>query len=86
MCIESDDLVGVKVYKMRLLSNLLRHTLLIEKEPKFKEEIMLITKAFLNSKYREALLTESSDFKEEKKRLQSVAKENHLGQELQEFL
>lgn len=55
--ISMDDLVGVKLFKLKILSNLLTHTLreavANSKNLQVIEEIKLITEAFLKNQYRE---------------------------------
>jgi len=62
--VERDEKVGVKFFKMKLLSNLITHTLkdLEGSEPEISE----LSNLFLKNKYRTTLLTESQEFKEEK--------------------
>jgi hypothetical protein len=55
--IEADPLVGVKFFKLKLLSNLIKHTLQDNLHDKdFLQEISLLLQAFLHNQYRETLL------------------------------
>lgn len=78
--ITSDDLVGVKMFKIKLLSNLVNHTVRENVSASDKAvgegtyaEVLAIVRAFKENQYREQLLVHSSDFKEEKKRLEKIA-------------
>lgn len=78
LCVQSDPLVGVKLFKMRILSNLITHTLkdCPQKEPwgvSIRSEVKLLAECLKNSPYREQLVVHSTDFKEERKRLQALA-------------
>lgn len=52
--IEKDDLVGVKLFKLKIMSNLITHHLSDPKVTKnCREEVKMIVEAFLRNKYRE---------------------------------
>ena len=70
--IETDDLVGVKLFKLKILSNLITYTLK-DSSQQTASEISNIAKAFNRNQYREQLVTHSADFKEERKRLEALA-------------
>ena len=83
--IEADDLVGVKLFKMKVLSNLITHILPQNVQPgvkndQFKDstysEVQKIAECLSSNVYREQLLKHSQDFKEEKKRLEAIVKES----------
>lgn len=79
LVIQADDKVGVKLFKLKILSNLLTHTLqenLNDKE--MEDEIKRIVLHFRNNQYRETLLTQSEDFKSEKKRLHQIVKDKEI--------
>ncbi len=70
MLIEIDDLVGVKLFKMKILSNIINHIIPAnitpgadEAKDSFKEqtylEVIKIIDALKNNKYREQLVMHS---------------------------
>jgi hypothetical protein len=80
---QTDDLVGVKLLKLKILSNLLTHTLSAatsspySEDPshpsKLRNEIMGIILTFKANKYRPQLVEVSQDFIEERRRLNAIA-------------
>lgn len=66
--IQTDELVAVKLFKLKILSNLLTYTMKGSTE-KSTSEIKLIVEAFARNQYREQLVNYSQDFKDERKRL-----------------
>lgn len=71
---ESDPLICVKFLKLKLLSNLLTHTLQDNQtDAEVVQYVSKIVETFAKNKYKDALLDESQEFVEEKNRLLKIA-------------
>jgi hypothetical protein len=58
VAVESDSLVGVKIFKMKLLSNLITHSLRLAPS-EVESDVYLLAKALVKSEYREQLVHHS---------------------------
>ena len=61
LAVQSDPLVGVKIFKMKLLSNLITHSLkhVNEQSDMIEKDITLLANALKESEYREQLVHHS---------------------------
>ncbi|CDW86427.1 UNKNOWN [Stylonychia lemnae] len=69
---QQDPLVCIKFMKLKILSNLIIHTL--QDDRSTEEEIIKIIQSFKDNQLRQKLIKESQDFKEEYKRLEGISK------------
>lgn len=58
VAVQSDSLVGVKIFKMKLLSNLITHSLK-QAPPAIESDIYLLARALLTNEYRDQLVHHS---------------------------
>jgi hypothetical protein len=70
---KTDDYVCIKMVKLKLLSNLLSHS--VNEFDGANENILSILEAFRDNKHRSTLLEESREFQPEKEKLEVIAKD-----------